>query len=120
MFFRLSGTILFLEWRPQDCHAQLSLKPLQNYLFLHIYSSTCAYIVAVVAWEVRKLYRRFGYAELPTAEAALLWGDRGENGSCCPCFITALWLYHWWEPQDMYKGHCGESAIVYSVFQVWK
>lgn len=116
MFFSLSASILSLERRPQDCHAQLSLKPLQNYLFLRISSGTYASIVTVVAWEVRKLYRRFGYAELPTAEASLLWVGRGENGSCCPCFITALWLHHWWEPQDMYKRHCEERALVYLVF----
>lgn len=37
MFFSLSGNILSLEWRPQGCHAQLSLRPLQNYIFWCIF-----------------------------------------------------------------------------------
>lgn len=38
MCFSLSGNILSLEWRPQGCRAQLSLRPLQNYIFLCIFS----------------------------------------------------------------------------------
>lgn len=71
MFFSLSGNILLLEQSPQGWRTQLSLKPLQNYTFFHISSGICAY-TAVVAWEVRKLYRQLGYAELPAAEATLL------------------------------------------------